>query len=52
MSDITNDKIVLTASAAKHILALAEQEQKPILLRITVNGGGCSGFEYKFSIDS
>ncbi len=52
MSNATNDNIVLTASAAKRILALMEQEQKPILLRITVNGGGCSGFEYKFTLDS
>lgn len=39
--------ITLTESAAKRILALREKEQKPnLMLRVTVHGGGCSGFQY------
>ena len=50
MSNPTNDNITLSSNAVQRILALIEQEQKPILLRITVNGGGCSGFEYNFTL--
>ncbi len=46
------DDISLTPNAIERILALIEEEKKPLLLRITVNGGGCSGFEYNFSVDS
>lgn len=43
---------VLTASAARRILKVAESEGNPALaLRIAVSGGGCSGFQYAFSLD-
>ena len=45
--------ITLTDNLIKRIKFLAAQENKPDLkLRITVDGGGCQGFEYKFSLDS
>lgn len=45
--------ITLTDSLIKRLKFLAEQEGTPDLkLRITVEGGGCQGFEYKFSLDS
>lgn len=41
--------VVLTERAAKRIAALAAQENAPsISLRITVEGGGCSGFKYHY----
>lgn len=43
----------LTASAARRILKVAESEGNPALgLRISVSGGGCSGFQYSFSLDA
>ncbi|MDQ6961503.1 MAG: iron-sulfur cluster insertion protein ErpA [Mariprofundaceae bacterium] len=44
--------LTLTESAANRIQNLLEQEQNSKLgLRIFVNGGGCSGFQYGFSFD-
>ena len=40
----------LTAAAAKRIFMLLENEEKPYF-RIRVDGGGCSGFQYKFDFD-
>jgi iron-sulfur cluster insertion protein len=45
--------ITLTDGLVKRIRALQEQDGKPDLkLRILVDGGGCQGFEYKFSLTS
>ncbi|WP_298727953.1 iron-sulfur cluster insertion protein ErpA [uncultured Ferrovibrio sp.] len=46
------DPVGLTASAARRIRKVAEAEGNPALaLRISVSGGGCSGFQYAFSLD-
>jgi len=43
----------VTVSAAARINTLKIQESNPALkFRITVKGGGCSGFQYDFSLDS
>lgn len=42
----------LTESAAVRINALKKAENKPGLrFRVMVKGGGCSGFQYEFSLD-
>jgi iron-sulfur cluster insertion protein len=43
----------ISASAARRIGELRDKEGNPnLLLRISVSGGGCSGFKYEFSFDS
>ena len=40
----------LTDAAAQRIAAIAEKQAKPAILRLSVEGGGCSGFQYKFGL--
>jgi iron-sulfur cluster insertion protein len=44
-------QITLTASAAKRIKVLNAQAGTDEMFRVTVNGGGCSGFQYEFKLD-
>lgn len=44
--------ITLSQSAAKRINQIMAKEAPGAKLRISVNGGGCSGFEYAFDIDT
>jgi iron-sulfur cluster insertion protein len=45
-------RIVLTENAARRIAILRDQEEaENAFLRITVSGGGCSGFQYGFTFD-
>ena len=41
----------LSASAANRITVMLENEPVGSFFRVAVNGGGCSGFQYEFSID-
>ncbi len=42
--------VTLTEHAAKRILHVLKSESNARLLRLAVNGGGCSGFQYEFSL--
>lgn len=42
--------IVLADSAARRLAKLAEAEGRPVMLRVAVEGGGCSGFQYRLDL--
>lgn len=45
-------QVGITESAAKRIAWLMQQEgDAALMLRLSVSGGGCSGFQYGFSFD-
>ena len=44
------DALILTPSAAKRVAAVAARQGRPAILRLAVEGGGCSGFQYKFDL--
>ncbi|MEO5373348.1 MAG: iron-sulfur cluster insertion protein ErpA [Alphaproteobacteria bacterium] len=49
---MTQDGITLTESAARRVRHLIDGEGNPaMMLRISVSGGGCSGFQYGFALD-
>jgi iron-sulfur cluster assembly accessory protein len=45
------DHITLTERAARRIGEILRREPPGSMLRVSVEGGGCSGFQYKFDID-
>jgi iron-sulfur cluster assembly accessory protein len=42
--------LILTPSAARRIALIASKQSRPAILRLAVEGGGCSGFQYKFDL--
>ena len=42
--------LTLSCSAAARLAKLAEAEGRPVMLRVAVDGGGCSGFQYRFEL--
>ncbi len=49
---IESSPLVFTSAAAGKVAKLIEEEDNPnLMLRIYVQGGGCSGFQYGFTFD-
>lgn len=43
-------EISLSPSAAARVAAIAARQEKPAILRLSVDGGGCAGFTYVFGL--
>jgi iron-sulfur cluster insertion protein len=42
--------VTLSETAARRLHSLAKSEGRPLMLRVAVEAGGCSGFSYKFDL--
>src|ERR1700761_9813636 len=47
---MTQMDLTLSPAAAQRIHAIGQAEGKPLMLRVAVEGGGCSGFQYQFDL--
>lgn len=45
-----NTGISLTEGAARRVATIAARKERPAILRLSVDGGGCAGFTYKFDL--
>ena len=54
MTDVTtatpSEAIQFSDAAARRVAAIASRQGKPAILRLAVEGGGCSGFQYRFEL--
>lgn len=49
--DTATPEVSISERAAKRIAGILEAEPDGTALRISVSGGGCSGFQYSFELD-
>ena len=48
---MTDPKVIsMTDGAARRVAEIALKLGKPSILRLSVEGGGCSGFQYRFGL--
>ena len=47
---MTSTDLTLSPAAAKRIQAIGAQQGRALMLRVAVEGGGCSGFQYQFDL--
>lgn len=50
MTTTIEHSVSLSQSAARRIVEIARDEAENKMLRLSVEGGGCSGFQYKFDL--
>jgi iron-sulfur cluster assembly accessory protein len=49
---MSTETVTLSEAAAKRIAAIVAADAEKQALRVSVEGGGCSGFSYKFDLDA
>jgi iron-sulfur cluster insertion protein len=47
---MTPAPLTLSPAAARRIRSIGEIEGRAVMLRLAVEGGGCSGFQYQFDL--
>ncbi len=51
MLDTQDNTVTVTDRAAKRIAQILAKEPEGTALRVSVSGGGCSGFQYSFDLE-
>ena len=51
MTDASTLNVTLSERAARRIASILKEEPNGTALRLSVSGGGCSGFQYGFTFD-
>ena len=50
LGGMENRPIHLSPAAASRVAKIAQKQGRPPALRLSVEGGGCSGFQYRFAL--
>jgi len=46
-----SNSVTVSERAARRVAEILKKEPEGTMLRVSVEGGGCSGFQYKFDMD-
>ena len=49
-ANLAEARVIVTERAARRIGEILQKEPAGTMLRVSVEGGGCSGFQYKLSL--
>jgi iron-sulfur cluster assembly accessory protein len=49
--EMSTESVTVTERAARRIGEILKHEPQGTMLRVSVEGGGCSGFQYKFDME-
>jgi iron-sulfur cluster assembly accessory protein len=48
---MSSGNVTVTDRAVQKVAAILKREPEGAMLRVSVEGGGCSGFQYKFDVE-